>query len=139
MPADADQNHVDRKLHPFDIQHGRPFISLNTAVCRTTAVTSLNATEPFVDRGYKGCEVDQVQIWHSEQRRGVTRGLKAMILRRSPIEPMIGYMKSDGKLGRNWLKGAFGDAPNAVLCGPAHDLRLIINKLRGACQPSPTL
>jgi hypothetical protein len=30
-----------------------------------------------------------------------------MIKRRSAIEPAIGHMKSDGRLGRNWLKGAF--------------------------------
>ena len=70
-------------------------------------------------------------------KRDVARGLKAMIRRRSAIEPTIGHMKSDGKLGRNWLKGALGDALNAVLCGAGQNLRLIINKLKGACQPSP--
>jgi len=59
----------------------------------------------FVDRGYRGVEVPGVQIWKSGQRRGVTRGLKAMIKRQSAIEPTIGHMKNDGKLGRNWLKG----------------------------------
>jgi IS5 family transposase len=43
-------------------------------------------------------------------------------------------MKSDGKLDRNWLKGALGDALNAVLCGAGHNIRLIINKLKGGCQ-----
>ena len=63
----------------------------------------------FVDRGYRGVEVAGVQIWKSGQRRGVTRGLKAMIKRRSAIEPTIGHMKNDGKLGRNWLKGSLGE------------------------------
>jgi IS5 family transposase len=53
-----------------------------------------------------------------------------MIKRRSAIEPTIGHMKSDGKLGRNWLKGALGDAIHAVLCGAGHNLRLILRKLR---------
>jgi len=70
----------------------------------------------FVDRGYRGVDIDGVQIWKSGQKRGVTRGLKAMIKRRSAIEPTIGHMKSDGKLGRNWLKGALGDATHAVCC-----------------------
>jgi IS5 family transposase len=39
-------------------------------------------------------------------------------------------MKADGKLDRNWLKGALGDALHAVLCGAGHNLRLIINNLR---------
>lgn len=33
-------------------------------------------------------------------------------------------MKSEGKLGRNWLKEALGDALHATLCGASHNLRL---------------
>jgi IS5 family transposase len=86
----------------------------------------------FVDLGYKGVEVAHVQIWRSGQKRGVTRGLKAMIRRRSAIEPTIGHMKRGGKLDRNWLKGALGDALNAVPCGAGYNIRLIINKLRSS-------
>ncbi len=39
-------------------------------------------------------------------------------------------MKMDGKLDRNWLKGALGDAMHAVLCGAGHNLRMILRKLR---------
>ena len=111
--------------------------TLHEALKQAAILSDVEPEMVFVDRGYKGVEVDHVQIWRSGQRRGVTRGLKAMIRRRSAIEPTIGHMKSDGKLGRNWLKGAFGDALNAVLRGAGHNLRLIINKLRGACQSSP--
>ena len=48
-----------------------------------------------------------------------------MIRRRSAIEPTIGHMKTDGKLDRNWLKGALGDALHAVLCGAGHNIRLL--------------
>ena len=87
----------------------------------------------IVDRGYKGVAVDGVQIYHPGLRRGITRGLRAMIRRRSAIEPAIGHMKTDGKLGRNWLKGALGDAMHAVLCGAGHNLRMILRKLRLLC------
>jgi hypothetical protein len=60
-----------------------------------------------------------------------------MIQRRSAIEPTIGHMKSNGKLDRNWLKGALGDAIHAVLCGAEHNLRLINNKLKANRQPNP--
>lgn len=50
-----------------------------------------------VDRGYKGVEVPGVRILRSGQKRGVTRTLKAMIKRRSAIEPVIGHMKSDAR------------------------------------------
>jgi IS5 family transposase len=46
-----------------------------------------------------------VKIYHPSLRRGIMRGLKAMIRRRSAIEPAIGQMKTDGRLDRNWLKG----------------------------------
>lgn len=39
-------------------------------------------------------------------------------------------MKADGKLDRNWLKGALGDAMHAVLCGAGHNLRMILRRLR---------
>lgn len=53
-----------------------------------------------------------------------------MIKRRSTIEPTIGHMKSDGKLGRNWLKGALGDALHSILCGAGHNIRLLLRRLR---------
>lgn len=73
-----------------------------------------------VGRGYKGVAVDGVKVYHPGLRRGITRGLRAMIRRRSAIEPAIGHMKADGKLDRNWLKGTLGDAIHAVpatICG----------------------
>jgi transposase, IS5 family len=75
-------------------------------------------------------EVLNTQILRSGQRRGVTRTLRKMIKRRSAIEPTIGHMKMDGRLGRNPLKGALGDALHAVLCGAGHNIRLLLKKLR---------
>jgi len=39
-------------------------------------------------------------------------------------------MKTDGKLGRNYLLGGLGDKINALLCGAGHNIRLILKKLR---------
>jgi hypothetical protein len=50
------------------------------------------------------------------------------------IEPSIGHMKNDGKLGRNWLKGTQGDAMHTVLCSAGRRIRRIINKLK-SCRP----
>lgn len=83
----------------------------------------------IVDKGYRGAQVEGVQILRSGQRRGVTRAMKAMIRRRSAIEPTIGHMKMEGRLARNPLKGALGDALHAVLCGAGHNIRLMLKKL----------
>ncbi len=87
----------------------------------------------IVDKGYRGVEVEGVRILRSGQRRGITSTLKAMINRRSAIEPAIGHMKMDGRLGRNPLKGQLGDAMHAVMCGAGHNLRLILAALRLYC------
>ena len=107
--------------------------TLHEALEQAELVSNVRPQMVFVDRGYRGAEIEGVQVWKSGQRRGVTRVLKAMIKRRSAIEPTIGHMKSDGRLGRNWLKGALGDALHAVLCGAGHNVRIILRKLRLFC------
>lgn len=44
--------------------------------------------------------------------------------RRAAIEPIIGHLKSDFRLARNYLKGAAGDLINALLAATAWNLRL---------------
>ena len=39
-------------------------------------------------------------------------------------------MKTDGRLARNPLAGALGDALHAMLCGAGHNIRLLLAKLR---------
>jgi IS5 family transposase len=104
--------------------------TLAEALEQTAILSDVSPEVAIVDRGYKGVAIDGVRIYHPCLRRGITRGLRAMIRRRSPIEPAIGHMKTDGRLDRHWLKGALGDAMHAVLCGAGHNLRMILRKLR---------
>ena len=53
--------------------------------------------------------------------------------RRIAIEPVIGHLKSDGKLERHWLHGTHGDAVNVVLVAAGHNIRLILAWLRIIC------
>jgi IS5 family transposase len=55
----------------------------------------------------------------------VTPTIRREIRRRAGIEPVIGQMKADGHLGRNFLAGAAGDAINVVLVAAGHTLRLL--------------
>lgn len=81
-----------------------------------------------VDKGYVGHKASHLIVYKSGQKRGVkTKTLKSFIRRRQAIEPHIGHMKSDGKLGRNFLKGFLGDQINGILCGVGHNLRLLFN------------
>jgi IS5 family transposase len=66
-------------------------------------------------RGYQGSELEGTRIPRSGQKRGISRTLHAMNKRRSAIEPAIGKMKTDGRIGRNPLKGVPEDDLHAVL------------------------
>jgi IS5 family transposase len=94
------------------------------------ALTGIRPKRCFVDRGYRGHGVTETQVFISGQRRGVSRTIKKELKRRSAIEPEIGHMKSDGHLGRCYLKGTEGDAMNVLLCACGHNLRKILNRMR---------
>jgi transposase, IS5 family len=87
----------------------------------------------LADRGYRGVQPPSgTRLIISHTRRLPPR-LKKLLKRRQVVEPMIGHMKADGLLAKNWLKGAVGDALHALLCGAGHNLRMILRHLRVLC------
>ena len=106
---------------------GRPYDghTLYEALEQASIVGDCCIETAVVDKGYRGIDVPGVRILRS--------GQKPMSKRRSAIEPTIGHMKTDGKLDRNWLKGALGDALHAVLCGAGHNIRLLLRRLQRFC------
>lgn len=105
--------------------------TLHLALEQAAVLTQQQPKEVFVDLGYRGATVPAgVKVYHRKLRRGITARLKRDIRRRSAIEPVIGHMKNDGRLRRNWLQGTEGDAFHAILCGCGHNLRMILRKLR---------
>jgi IS5 family transposase len=94
--------------------------TLEGAIEQVSILAERTPKTVIVDRGYQGAELEGIRVLRSGQKRGISRTLHAMIKRRSAIEPTIGHMKTDGRLERNPLKGALGDALHAVLCGAQH-------------------
>lgn len=111
--------------------HGTPYDghTLKEALKNSEALSGIKIKEAFVDKGYRGHAIKDIEVYISEKKRGVTPTLHKKINRRQAIEPHIGHMKNEGKLGRNFLKGRFGDVINATLCGVGHNLKLIARKL----------
>lgn len=109
--------------------------TLNQCLDQAKRTCGVAASQVFVDKGYKGhsCTTDACKVYISGAKRGITPALHKRLKRRSAIEPVIGHMKSDSRLARNFLKGANGDAVNALLCACAYNLRKILNKLRLFC------
>lgn len=114
--------------------HGKPYDghTLKQVLNSIETNTQVRPETCFVDKGYRGHKVTDVAVYQSGQRKGMTKSLKKQLKRRSMIEPMIGHMKTDGRLGVNYLKGIEGDKINAILCGIGHNFRLISNQLATA-------
>ena len=93
-------------------------------------LTEQKPTLVVVDRGYRGHGLQATRVLISGTRRGLTPLLAKPLKRRSAIEPEIGHMKSDGRLSRCPLKGTFGDAMFAVLCGDGQNMRKILAYIR---------
>lgn len=104
--------------------------TLSEALEQVEILTDQRPELAFVDRGYRGHGVENVKVFISGARRGVTGTIAKLLRRRSAIEPMIGHMKNDGRLTRCPLKGTEGDALFAVLCGCGHNIRMILRHLR---------
>ncbi|PLX49058.1 MAG: IS5/IS1182 family transposase [Desulfobulbaceae bacterium] len=111
---------------------GNPFDghTLSGALEQVSRLTKIDVERCYVDRGYRGHKIKETSVYISGQRRGVTPTIRKELKRRSAVEPIIGHMKADGKLKRNWLKGVLGDKINALLCGAGHNIRIILRKLR---------
>lgn len=81
------------------------------------------------DRGYRGRkEVNGTQILipdtPNKKDSYYTRKKKhELFCKRAGIEPTIGHLKSDFRLGRNFYKGVFGDAVNVLLAAAAYNFK----------------
>lgn len=50
--------------------------------------------------------------------------------RRAGIEPIIGHLKSDFRLARNFLKGSIGDSINLMLAAATFNFKKWMRELR---------
>jgi len=81
------------------------------------------------DRGYRGHNAPpahKMKVYISGQKRGVTEAIKRDMRRRSAVEPVISHAKAEHRMGRNFLKGANGDAANAVLAAAGYNFRRLL-------------
>ena len=123
--------------------HGNPFDghTLKGQLEQTARLTGRKAEDlrcdVFVDLGYRGHGYDGPARIHI-CGRGVKRGeedkrLRRWRRRRAAVEPVIGHMKNDGRLGRNWRRGEQGDRTNVLLSACGQNLRLILARLAFLC------
>lgn len=84
----------------------------------------------LADGGYRGHhapETHKFRVFTQGQKRGVPDAVKKMMKRRAAIEPVIGHVKNEHRMGRNYLAHATGDAINAILAAAGYNFRLLVN------------
>jgi len=107
--------------------------TLDAALEQQQRLTGTTLQHLFVDRGYKGVtEVRGTQI-HSpkpataDTPESVKRRMRKGFRRRAGIEPKIGHLKSDHRLGRNYYKGVIGDTINVMLAAAGLNFKRMMN------------
>ena len=105
--------------------------TLGAVIAATERLTGRDIERAYVDKGYRGHDTaNPRRVFISGQKRGVFGVIKRELRRRSAVEAVIGHMKTDGHLGRCYLKGAAGDAANTILSAVGYNLRRVLAWLR---------
>ena len=84
------------------------------------------------DAGYRGHNAPpdyKFKVYTSRQKRRVTPAVKREMKRRAAVEPVIGHLKEEHRMNRNYLAGRRGDANNAVLAAAGYNFRRLIRWL----------
>jgi IS5 family transposase len=117
---------------------GAPYDGHTLAVVIPELELQIGATikRLVADRGYRGHNAPaehKFRVFISGQKRRVTEAIKRELRRRAAVEPVIGHLKSDHRMGRNFLAHTAGDAANAVLAAAGYNFRRLLKWLALLC------
>ena len=87
----------------------------------------------IADAGYKGHNAPlshKFKVFTTGQKHRMTPAIKREMRRRAAIEPVIGHIKTEHRMGRNYLAHTPGDAINAILAAAGYNFRLLLTWLR---------
>ena len=107
--------------------------TLSTVIPHVENIVGNQIKRIIADKGYRGHAMPapyNLRVYVSEQKRGVTPAIKRDLRRRAAVEPVIGHLKSDHRMDRNFLIGAHGDATNGVLAAVGYNFARLIAWLR---------
>lgn len=117
---------------------GRPYDghTLATVIQDIEKLTGAVITRILADAGYKGHNAPQSHVFRvftAGQKRRVTPAIKRQMRHRSAVEPVIGHIKNDHRMRRNFLAHHTGDAINAVLAAGGYNFAIILKWIRSFC------
>ena len=103
--------------------------TLETVIPAIIQQTGASLTRVIADAGYRGHKAPAIKgmrVYTAGQKRGVTEQIKREMKRRAAAEPVIGHLKDDHRMDRNFLAGQQGDAANAVLAAAGYNFSLLL-------------
>ncbi len=101
--------------------------TLGTVIAGAEHLTGVEVRRIHVDKGYRGHDYpNKFRVWISGQVRRVTKSIRREMRRRAAVEPVIGHVKAEHRMDRNYLKGRDGDRANAVLAAAGYNFSLLI-------------
>lgn len=110
--------------------------TLPKALDQCEELCGLRPRVAIADRGYKGrTRIGETEIQlpkppkkgTSEYEKKKARG---RFRRRAAIEPIIGHLKTDYRMARNFLKGVIGDTINLMLAAAAFNFKKWMRKMK---------
>lgn len=113
----------------IDMNHELDLLSKQIA-----RLTGYEPVEALTDRGYRGKKrVGNMAIsipssGSPGQSYYQKRKARKKFCKRAGIEPVIGHLKSDHRMMRNYLKGTLGDAIHTMMAAAAYNMRHWMNK-----------
>lgn len=110
--------------------------TLEPQLAQVKRVAGYSPKVAIADRGYRGRkQVNDTQIViprplkvnaTNYQKTKTRRRFRA----RAGIEPVIGHIKHEHRMIRNYLKGEMGDKVNTILAGTAFNLKKMLSRIR---------
>lgn len=103
---------------------------------QTEYLTDSRPKTGIVDRGYRGKKkINGTEIISpSVPKKGTSqyekRKARKRFRARAGIEPVIGHIKHDHRMLRNYLKGVLGDQLNTILAGTGFNLKKMLNRIK---------
>lgn len=109
--------------------------TLESVIEQVEALRGIRPKVGICDRGYRGVSRvgdTQIIIPKPSKKRATNyekQKARKRFRRRAGIEPVIGHLKTDFRLGRNFLKGVVGDNINLMMAAAAFNFKKLMKQL----------